>query len=164
MLYIDLCPQNTRFLCITYSVPVSVAILMYHSVSLLHVQIGTQDTPNNGTSIYMPGDVRAFRARTLPRSLAQVVRLRTSIQEVPDSHLGRYTNCRGGFFVPFLLFSHVLGYCPKVKPQPVRSTSVQFILYHYSFIGRNEVWGTAICKLRLQKNPSHIKWPSPDQS
>jgi len=130
LLCIDLCPQSTRFLCITYSVPVSDAIIMYHSNSLLHVQIGTQDTPNNGTTIYMPSDVRAFRAKTLPRSLAQVVRLRTSNQEVPDSLLDRDTNCPGGFFVPFLRSSHVLGYCPRIKPQPVLSTSVQFILYN----------------------------------
>jgi hypothetical protein len=108
----------------------------------------------------MPCDVRASHAKTLPRSLAQVVRL----QEVPDVHLGRDTNCPGGFFVPFLRSSHVLGYCPKIKPQRVLSTSVQFILYHYSLIRRIEVWGTAIFKLRLQKNQSHIKWQSPNQS
>jgi hypothetical protein len=151
LFYIDLCPQNARFLCITYSVPVPVAILMYHSVLLLHVQIGTHDTPNNGTTVYMPSDVRALHAKTVWKSLAQVVRLRTSIQEDPDSHLGRDTNFPGGFFVPFPLSSHVLGYCPKIKPHPVLCTSVQFVLYHYSIIRRSEVWRTAVCKLRLQK-------------
>jgi len=38
LLYIDLCPQNTRFLCIICSVLVPVAILMYSSVSLWHLQ------------------------------------------------------------------------------------------------------------------------------
>jgi len=100
-----------------------------------------------GTTVYMPSDVRAFHAKTLPRSLAQVVRLRTSIQEVPDSHLGRDTNCPGGFFVPFLRSSHVQGYCPKIKPQHALSTSAQFILCHYSIIRRSEVWDTVVFKL-----------------
>jgi hypothetical protein len=57
----------------------------------------------------------------------------------------------------------VLGYCPKIKPQLILSTSVQFILYHYSISRLSEVWGTAVFKLRLQKK-SHIKWQSPDRS
>ena len=156
-------------MCLTYSVPVPVATaklngtLPFSFAVARTVQIGSQDTPNNGTADYMPSDVRAFRAKTLPRSLAQVVRLRTNIQEVPDSHLGRDTNCPGGFFVPFLRSSHVLGYCPKIKAQPILSTSVLFILYHYSIIRRSEVWGTAMFKQRLPKK-SHIKWQSPDQS
>jgi hypothetical protein len=83
---------------------------MHHSVSLLHIKIGTQDIPNNGTTVCMSSDVRAFHTEQCGAS----GQASDYIQEVPDSHLGLDINYPGGFFVLFLHSSHMLGYCPKI--------------------------------------------------
>lgn len=171
---------SVLFYCIALhrSVPAEQQVLVYHTfrtcaccyVNVTFSFAVARTNRNTGHTQQRNNSLRAHRCMRIP--CKDITEEYGASGKASDQHSGgsRFTSrpehqLPRWIFVPFLRSSHVLGYCPRIKPPPVLSTSVRFILYNYSIIRRSEVWGTAIIKPRLQKkNPSHIKWQSPELS